>query len=155
MALNGSYQLFHESMEKIKYNREHPPAKKAIEELEKHESDLMPDVDEDPEDQENDPTLEVTVAIREIAKEEKQPIPDMEEHPDGHKNPERLERMQRDLSRLQDMKRAKRVHETFMAIHSTGEYKASPVFPRSPSAGELSLKAYEVQPAQVEIVLCV
>jgi hypothetical protein len=28
MALNGSYQLFHESMEKIKFNREHPLRKK-------------------------------------------------------------------------------------------------------------------------------
>jgi hypothetical protein len=43
MALNGSYQLSHESMEKIKFNLEHPPAKEVIEELEKHESDLIPD----------------------------------------------------------------------------------------------------------------
>jgi hypothetical protein len=99
MALNGSYQLSHESMKRIKFNREHPPAKEVIEELEKHESDLMPDVDEDPEEKEEDPTFEVTgielyqasVAIREVAKAEKQPLPYLEEYPDGHKKPEVLD----------------------------------------------------------------
>jgi hypothetical protein len=148
MALNGSYQLFHESMEKIKYNQEHPPAKEVIEELEKHESDLMPDVDEDPEEREDGPTLEVTgielyqasVAIREVAREEKQPLPDLGKRPDGHKNPERLELPQRNLRRVHDMKRATRIHETFTAIDSTGEYNSSPVIHRSPSAGNMALK---------------
>jgi hypothetical protein len=36
-------------MEKIKYDREHPPTKEVFEEHGKRESDLRPDVDEDPE----------------------------------------------------------------------------------------------------------
>jgi hypothetical protein len=73
-------------MEKTKFNQSNPPTREILDEIAKHESDLMPDADEDPESQEDDPAIEVTgielyqasVAIREVAKKEEQPVPDLE-----------------------------------------------------------------------------
>jgi hypothetical protein len=147
-------------MEKIKYNREHPPAKEVMEELDKHESDLMPDVDEDPEEKEEDVDVtgielyQASVAIREVARAEKQPLPELEEHPDGHKKPEVLDRLNNEPMRMQTKKRVSRIHEMFTAVDSLGEYKSTPVIPRPPSASNIRVLTVPVPPSQIEVVLC-
>jgi hypothetical protein len=55
---------------------------------------------------------------------------------------------------MQTLKRATRAHEVFAAIDSTREYKSIPMMTRSLSAERLTLGAFDVQPAQVEITLC-
>jgi hypothetical protein len=47
MAIHGSYQIFHESMEKSKYNQTNPPTPEVVTILGEHEVDLTPDADED------------------------------------------------------------------------------------------------------------
>jgi hypothetical protein len=60
MALHGPCQIFHESMEKTKDNQANPPTPKILEEIARHEIDLMPDADEDLFDLEVDPNEEIT-----------------------------------------------------------------------------------------------
>jgi hypothetical protein len=79
-------------------------------------------------------THQASVQARDAAMMDGRPIPEIEEHPDGHKDPERLKAAQRDLDRLQTMRRAVRAHETFAAVDSLGEYKKTRVLRRSPSA---------------------
>jgi hypothetical protein len=61
-------------------------------------------------------------------------IPGLEEHPDGNKDPEPLGSLQRDLDKLQELRRASHAHEHFTAMDSTGEYKSTPVMKSSLSA---------------------
>jgi hypothetical protein len=90
-----------------------------------------------------------------VAIGERQPLPALEEHPDGHKDPERLASLQRDLDRVQTLKRTSRAHEYYTAVDSTGEYKRSPV-KRSIWAELLdTLWAFRVEPAQVKITLSI
>jgi hypothetical protein len=151
-------------MERTKFNQENPLTPDILEEIERHEAYLMPDIDKDPVDIEVDLNEEVTGtrlyqasdAVHEVAREEKQPLPYLEECPDGHRNPEELEAHQLDLDRLQALKRASRVHEYFTVIDSTGEYKSTPIIKRSLSAERLAnLGAFQIQPAKVKIALCV
>jgi chaperonin GroEL (HSP60 family) len=67
-----------------------------------------------------------------------------------------LDSFQRDLERIQVIKRASRTHEYFAAVDSTGEYKRTPVTTRSISAEELDkLDAFKAEPAQVVVTLCI
>jgi hypothetical protein len=102
-------------MEKAKFNQTNPPPE-AVEILEEHEVDLSQDADEDPVQMgmETDldeltaiETYQASVQAREAAMMEGRPLPEIEEHPDGHKDPERLKAAQRDLDRLQVMRRAR------------------------------------------------
>jgi hypothetical protein len=164
MALRGSCQIFHESMEKATYNKQFPPTAEVIAMIEEHEVDFMPGADEDPVDIELDPNEEVTgielypasLAVHEVAIEEKQPIPDLKQHLDGHKNPEKLVALQRDLDGLQELKRATRAHEYFTAMDFTGEYMSTTVMHRSLSVERLdTLGAYRVELAHVKAILCI
>jgi hypothetical protein len=127
MAIYSSYQIFHESMEKAKFNQTNPPPPEAIEIIGEHEVHLSPDVDEGPVQMGMETDLDELTAIetcqapvtsRDVAMMEGIPLPEVEEHPDGHKDPERLKAAQRDLDRLQTMGRAARAHETFSVVDS-------------------------------------
>jgi hypothetical protein len=165
MAIHGSYQIFHESMERAKFNQTNPPPPEAVEILEQHEAGLSPDADEDPVQMGMEMDLDELMAIetyqasiqaREAAMMDGRPVPEIEEHPDGHKDPERLKAAQRDLDRLQTMRRAVRAHETFGAVDSLGEFKQTRVLRRSPSADDVThLDTSIEQPSNVEITLCV
>jgi hypothetical protein len=164
IALHGSYQIFHESMKKTRYNRTNPPIAEVLADIERQETDRMPDGDDDMIDIEVDPNegvtgielYQVSVMVREVAKEEEQPLPDLEERLDGHKDPEKPEALQRNLDRFQVIKHASHVHECFAVMEPTGEYKSRPVIKRSISAkGMDTLGSYHIAPAQVKITLCI
>jgi hypothetical protein len=96
------------------------------------------------------------VQARDAALMDGRAAPEVEEHPDGHKDPERLKAAQRDLDRLQTMRRAVRAQETFAAVDSLGEYKQTRILKRSPSADDVThLDTSIEQPANVKITLCV
>jgi hypothetical protein len=164
VALHGSYQIFHESMEKAKCNKKLPPTAEITASLEEHEVDLMPDADENSigadefldEEITGIEAYQASVAVREVEIEEKHPIPALKAHPDGHRDSERLASLQRALDQLQELKRASRSHEHFTAMDSTCEYKTTPAMKRSLSAERLdTLGAFRVGPAQVKITLCI
>jgi hypothetical protein len=165
MAIHGSYQIFHESMEKAKFNQKNPPPPEAVEIIEQHEMDLEPDADEEPVHMGTEldldeltaiETYQASVQAREAALMEGRDAPEIEEHPDGHKDPEKLKSAQRDLDRLLQMKRAVRNHELFAAIDSTGQYRQTRVMKRSPSADDVvHLDTSVDQPADITLVLCV
>jgi hypothetical protein len=101
-------------------------------------------------------TYQASVLARDAAAMEGRPLPEIDELPDGHKDPERLKAAQRDLDRLQTMRRAMRAHEAFAAVYSLGEFKQTRVLRRSPSADDVThLDTSIEQPAKVEITLCV
>jgi hypothetical protein len=89
MAIHGSYQIFHESREKAKFNQKNPPPPEAVEIIEQHEADLTPDADEDPiqmglemevEELTAIETYQASVQAREAALMEGMPAPEIEEH---------------------------------------------------------------------------
>jgi hypothetical protein len=91
IAIHGSYQVFHESIEKTKFNQKCPPTKEVLEILGEHVIDLIPDADEDSIHVELAPEEDITgieeyqasVAVRELAILERRPLPALSEHPDG------------------------------------------------------------------------
>jgi hypothetical protein len=108
MAIHGSYQIFHESMEKAKSNQTNPSPPEAVEILEQYEVDLTPDADEDPiqmgmeidlDELTAIETYQASVQAREAALMDRRLAPEIDEHPDGHKDPERLKSARRDLYR--------------------------------------------------------
>jgi hypothetical protein len=161
MAIHGSYQIFHESMEKAKFNQKNPPPPEVVEII---EMDLEPDADEEPvrigteldlDELTAIETYQASVQAREAALMEGRAAPEIKEHPDGHKDPERLKSARRDLDRLLTMRRAVRNHETFAAIDSVGQYKQTRVLRRSPSADDITHSDVTAdQPAQITITLC-
>jgi hypothetical protein len=165
IAIHGSYQIFHEGMEKAKFNQTNPSPPEAVEILEQHEADLSPDADEDPiqmgmemhlDELTEIETYQASVQAREAAMMDGRQAPEIDEHPDGHKDPERLRAAQRDLDKLQTMQRAVSNHETLAAVDSLGEYKQTRVLKRSPSADDVThLDSSIEQPSNVRIVLCV
>jgi hypothetical protein len=156
MAIHGSYQIFHESMEKAKFNQTNPPPPEAVEIIEQHEVDLSPDADEDPIQMGAEIDLDELTEIKTYQASVQAREAEIEEHSDGYKDPERLKSAQRDLDRLLTMRRAVRTHETFAAVDSLGEFKQTRVLRRSPSADDVThLDVSLDQPANVKIILCV
>jgi hypothetical protein len=156
MAIHGSYQIFHESMEKTKYNQTHPATAEVLDTLAEHEVDPMPDADEDSihaelpneEDITKIAEYQASVTVRKVELQEKHLQLSVDEHSDGHKNPERLETPQKDLEQVQLLKRASRAHGNYPAIDSTGDYKRQVHMTRSLSAERLNpLGDFNSEPA--------
>jgi hypothetical protein len=96
MAIQGSENACTESMERAKFNLEHPPVPEAITIMKQREVDLMPGEDKEPIGMEISTYKEITgieshrssVIVGDVAIEEKRLSPPLEEHPDGCKSTE-------------------------------------------------------------------